>query len=184
MCVCCSGIPLTTLDLTRCFRVTGRGIQGLRRIPTLTQLCIMQCEWGFEGVRMADVDVAVLRGLPIAEIDLTRSTKPGLSVACLGDLQTMPLTSLALGRWITDAGLWELRKLPMTQLWLYGCDQLSNAGLVALQVTKKLPFGFGEGHTTCRIRGFSINSLEPRGEVRVLQSCKGTESTRVLTEWV
>lgn len=106
------GLPLTSLDLSHCQRLTS--LEALQGMP-LTHLSLRSCK------TLAHASLEALQAMPLASLSLDFCGQ--LGPPALDWLRGLPLTSLSILRCqqlTCDAALEHLRGLPLTKLALSG----------------------------------------------------------------
>lgn len=125
------GVPLNTLVMGGCQRITDEGVKFLKGFP-LTDLTL-------DSPHITSKGILALEGLPLTRLHLTFCGVLGDEI--LKSFKKMPLRDLSLGYWnenrvghtITDSGLQYLWDLPLTKLNLALCELVTVDGCLALR---------------------------------------------------
>lgn len=124
------GMPIASLDLSRCSSLTDAGLEALRGLP-LTRLFLdscTNCSSCFSFPKLTASGLSSLRGMPLTWLNLTDFSNLS-SRAAFEELQGLPLTFLSLRTYFywqlgNPQGAYKLLctedwKLPLTQQHLH-----------------------------------------------------------------
>ena len=121
---------LRRLSLYRSANITDNGLKHLAGLKHLTHLRLTDC-------RISDAGVAHLAGLPLVDLDLSRTNISDAGIPTLAKIPSLTRLGLYSTR-LTDQGLAKLTQLPNLERLTLGRGQITDAGLAHLAKFPKL----------------------------------------------
>ena len=120
------GMPLTSVNFRECDNLTDNALEHLKGMP-LTSVNFREC-W-----RLTDNALKHLKGMPLTSVDFSLCGK--LTDNALDHLKGMPLTSVSFRecRQLTDNALEHLKGMPLTSVSFRGCWNLTDNALEHLK---------------------------------------------------